>query len=118
MRVVAGNTSHPPFARDVTSASRHLFDMPDGLELASDCLRNLKYGHEAAERQARAIIQRVAALAGKTERTLKMALLADRITQDGRQGGRVHNGPVGPGRRLAAADMQLARAVTASHPIA
>ena len=70
--------SWPLLARE-TATCFHLLVMPDRLELASVSLLHQEYRQEPVERQARAVVEKLAARPGEAERALEMALLTDRI---------------------------------------
>ena len=79
VRVVAGDAAKLTLARGETATCCHLLDMPDRLELALVSLLHQEYRQEPVDRQARAVVERLAARAGEAERALEMALLTDRI---------------------------------------
>ena len=79
VRVVARDAAKLTLARGETATCFHLLDMPDRLELAFVSLLHQEHRQEPVDRQARPIVERLAARPGETERALEMALLTDRF---------------------------------------
>src|SRR5437879_4109160 len=83
--IVAGDAAHFPIAGLKTATGVHLFDVTDGLVARRGFRRPHEDRPELLQGQARAIIERLPALAYKPRLPLEVALLADGLAQGGRQ---------------------------------
>src|SRR5882762_1482897 len=83
--IVARDAAHFPLARLKTAAGVHLFDVTDGLVARREFRRHHEDRPKLLQGEARAIVERLPTLAYKPRLPLEMALLANGLTQGGRE---------------------------------
>ena len=100
MRIVAGSAAQPAGTGLETAALIHLLDVADGPAARPKFGRADENGPELVQRQPRPVVERLPATPLLAPFTLEVALLADPLTQLGRQVAGIDNGVVEVSGRL------------------